>query len=241
MLHTMAGFDARDACSASVDVPNFPAALDGSFAGVRIGVPREYFFSAPELNVEVANAVEDAIGEMERAGASVHDVALTHASIARNAQRVIMMGEAYAYHEPDLQSRPELYGRWTRLQMVSGALYSAADYVQAQRVRSLIKQEVVEAMRDLDVLVMPTAIGTAPTFEGYDPDALLKAPSFMAIWNLTGQPAASICCGFSEAGLPIGMQIVGKPYDDAMVLRVGDAYQRVSEWHIRTPHLGAAA
>ena len=95
--------------------------------------------------------------------------------------------------------------------------------------------------RDLDVLVMPTAIGTAPTFEGYDPDALLKAPSFMAIWNLTGQPAASICCGFSEAGLPIGMQIVGKAYDDAMVLRVGDAYQRVSEWHVRTPHLGATA
>ena len=225
MLHTMAGFDARDACSASVDVPNFPAALDGSFAGVRIGVPREYFFSAPELNVEVANAVEDAIGEMERAGASVHDVALTHASIARNAQRVIMMGEAYAYHEPDLQSRPELYGRWTRLQMVSGALYSAADYVQAQRVRSLIKQEVVEAMRDLDVLVMPTAIGTAPTFEGYDPDALLKAPSFMAIWNLTGQPAASICCGFSEAGLPIGMQIVGKRWDEMSVLKAAAVFE----------------
>src|SRR5438445_5492719 len=90
MLHTMAGFDARDPCSASVDVPNFLSAFDGSFAGVRIGVPREYFFSASELDAEVCNAVEDAIGEMERAGASVHDVALPHASIARNAQRVIM-------------------------------------------------------------------------------------------------------------------------------------------------------
>jgi aspartyl-tRNA(Asn)/glutamyl-tRNA(Gln) amidotransferase subunit A len=117
-------------------------------------------------------------------------------------------------------------------------VYSAADYVQAQRVRSLLKREVMAAMDDLDVLVMPTAIGTAPTFEGYDPDALLKSPSFMAIWNLTGQPAASICCGFTaESGLPIGMQVVGKPFADVSVLRVSDAYQQITDWHTRAPAL----
>jgi aspartyl-tRNA(Asn)/glutamyl-tRNA(Gln) amidotransferase subunit A len=235
LLQTLAGYDAADLCSANAPVPEYAGALNGSLQGVRIGVPRAYFFDAPELNSEVRSAVEQAIADMQRAGASVRDVVLPHASIARSAQRVIMLGEAYAYHEGDLQSRPEVYGRWTRLQLVSGALYTAADYVQAQRVRTLIKAEVEDAMRDVDVLVMPTAIGTAPTFEGYDPDALLKAPSLMAMWNLTGQPAASICCGFSDAGLPIGMQLVGGAFDDSMVLRVGDAYQQVTDWHTRTP------
>jgi aspartyl-tRNA(Asn)/glutamyl-tRNA(Gln) amidotransferase subunit A len=237
MLGVMAGFDAADASSADVPPVDYVGALTGSLNGVRIGVPRSYFFDQPELDEEVRTSVDVAIAEMERAGAQVTDVTLPHAAIARNAQRVIMMGEAYAYHEPDLQTRPELYGRWTRVQIASGALYSAADYVQAQRVRSLIKREVAAAMADLDVLVMPTAIGTAPTFEGYDPDALLKSPSFMAIWNITGQPAASICCGFSSSGLPIGMQLVGNAFDDAAVLRVGDAYQQITDWHTRTPSL----
>src|SRR5919202_493881 len=81
----------------------------------------------------------------------------------------------------------------------------------------------------------PTMLNVAPTFEGYDPDAMRRAPTFTAIWNLTGLPAASVCCGFSNAGLPIGMQIVGKPFDEAMVLRVGDAYQQLTDWHTRTP------
>ena len=241
MLQVMAGFDPADASSANVPLPDYAAHLSGSLQGVRVGVPRAYFFDSPELDAEALAAVEAALTAMERAGAHLVDVTLEHASIARNAQRVIMMGEAYAYHEPDLQSQPEKYGRWTRLQIVSGAIYSAADYVQAQRVRSLIKREVADAMRDLDVLVMPTAIGTAPTFESYDPDGMLKSPSFMAIWNLTGQPAASICCGFSEAGLPIGLQIVGKPFDDATVLSVGDAYQQITDWHTRAPSLSLEA
>jgi aspartyl-tRNA(Asn)/glutamyl-tRNA(Gln) amidotransferase subunit A len=241
MLQVMAGFDPRDACSANIPTPSFADALNGSLRGVRIGVPRAYFFDSPELTAEVRAAVETALAEMARGGAEVRDVVLPHASIARNAQRVIMMSEAYAYHEADLQTRPELYGKWTRLQIVSGAFYSAANYVHAQRVRSVLKQEVVSALSDVDVLVMPTSLGTAPPFEGYDPDTLMKSPSFMGIWNLTGQPAASVGCGFSESGLPIGMQIVGKAFEDAMVLRVGDAYQRLTDWHTRMPELVVAS
>jgi aspartyl-tRNA(Asn)/glutamyl-tRNA(Gln) amidotransferase subunit A len=102
-------------------------------------------------------------------------------------------------------------------------------------MRSVINDEVRRAMSDLDVLIMPMSLSVAPTFEGYDADAMRKSPNYSAIWNMTGQPAASICCGFSSSGMPIGMQIVGKAFDDAMVLRVGDAYQRLTDWHQRTP------
>jgi aspartyl-tRNA(Asn)/glutamyl-tRNA(Gln) amidotransferase subunit A len=90
-------------------------------------------------------------------------------------------------------------------------------------------------MADLDVLVTPTSLVTAPAFEGYDPDSMTRMPSYMSIWNVTGQPALSVCCGFSSAGLPIGMQIVGRAFDEPMVLKVGDAYQQRTDWHTRTP------
>jgi aspartyl-tRNA(Asn)/glutamyl-tRNA(Gln) amidotransferase subunit A len=235
ILQAIAGFDPLDPNSARVSVPDYAADLNGSVQGVRIGVPRDYFFDTPELNEEVRVAVNTALEVLASAGARVVDVPFPHADAARVAQRAIMFGEAYAYHQPDLQSRPELYGRHTRHQLLQGALYSAADYVQAQRVRSLIRDDVQRAMRDLDVLITPTTLNVAPTFEGHDPDSMLRSPSFMGVWNLTGQPAASICCGFSDAGLPIGMQIIAKPFDEPMVLRVGDAYQQLTVWHTRTP------
>src|SRR3712207_892172 len=135
-----------------------------------------------------------------------------------------MFGEAFAYHEPDLQARPDLYGKYTRQQLMQGALYTAADYVQAQRVRSVIAREVEQVMADVDVLVTPTMLNLAPTFEGYDPDALMTTPSFTSIWNLTGQPALSICCGLSAGStpLPIGLQVIGRAFDEPMVFKVGD-------------------
>jgi aspartyl-tRNA(Asn)/glutamyl-tRNA(Gln) amidotransferase subunit A len=235
MLQVLAGFDPLDPCSASTPVPDMLAGLDGSLDGVRIGVPREYFFDVPELNPQVKQAVQAALDQLASAGATVVDVELPHAAVARAAQRVIMFGEAYAYHEPDLQTRPELYGTYTSQQLRTGAFYSAADFVQAQRVRSLVKAEADRALSEVDVLVTPTALDVAPTFEGYDPDAMRRQPTFMGIWNLTGLPALSVGCGFSEAGLPIGLQIIGKAFDEPMVFKVGDAYQRLTDWHTRQP------
>ncbi len=235
LLQALAGFDSADPCSADAPVPDMLARFDGRLDDVRVGVPRDYFFDVTELDAQVKTSVLRAIEHMAAAGATVVDVLLPHASLGRNAQNAIMLGEAYAYHERDLQTRPEVYGKWTRQQLRKGVLYTAADYVQAQRVRSLIKHEAAAALAEVDVLVMPTAIGVAPAFEGYDPDALADAPSFMAIWNLTGLPALSICCGFSETNLPIGMQLVGKPFDEPTVLKIADAYQRITDWHTRTP------
>jgi aspartyl-tRNA(Asn)/glutamyl-tRNA(Gln) amidotransferase subunit A len=235
MLQVLAGFDSLDPCSVREPVPDMLASLDGSVAGVRIGVNRPYFFDAPELNAEVRQAVLGAIDRLAAAGASVIDVPFPHGAVACDAQRVIMFSEAYAYHERDLQERSDKYGKYTRQQIQQGAFFTAADYVQAQRVRSLVKEDALRALADVDVLITPTMLTFAPTFEGYDPDALRRQPTFTGIWNLTGLPALSVCCGFSEIGMPMGMQIIGRPFDEPTVLRVGDAYQQLTDWHTRVP------
>jgi aspartyl-tRNA(Asn)/glutamyl-tRNA(Gln) amidotransferase subunit A len=235
MLQVMAGFDPLDPCTVDVPVPDMLGLMDGSLAGVKIGVPRDYFFDVPELNAETKAACLAAIDVMVAAGASARDVPFPHAEAGRIASRVIMTSEAYAYHEPDLQTRPELYGKYTRQSIRQGAFFGGADYVQADRVRSLIKAEAAAALADVDVLITPTTVNLAPTFEGYNPDSMLAMPSFTAIWNLTGLPALSLCCGFSAGGLPIGLQIIGKPFAEPMVFKVGDAYQSLTSWHARMP------
>jgi len=240
LLQVLAGFDPLDPCSVREPVPDMLATLDGSVAGVRIGLNKAYFFDAPELNAEVRQAVLSAIDCLTAAGANVIDVPFPHGEVACDAQRVIMFSEAYAYHERDLQERSDQYGKYTRQQIQQGAFFTATDYVQAQRVRSLIKEDAQRALANVDVLITPTMLTFAPTFEGYDPDALRRQPTFTGIWNLTGLPAVSVCCGFSEIGMPIGMQIVGRPFDEPTVLRVGDAYQQLTDWHTRLPELARA-
>jgi aspartyl-tRNA(Asn)/glutamyl-tRNA(Gln) amidotransferase subunit A len=237
LLQAIAGYDPLDPCTVDEPVPDFSSSLNGSLQGVRIGVPREYFFDQPELDSELRAAVEAALQLMAQHGATVKDVRLPHASLSRTVQRVIMFGEAYAFHQTNLAKQAHRYGQHTRRQLLQGALYSAGDYVQAQRIRSVLKREALAAMADLDVLIMPTSVAVATVFEGYDPDTTRRAPTFMAMWNVTGQPAASICCGFSSQGLRMGMQIVGRPFDEATVLRVGDAYQQLTDWHTRTPEV----
>jgi len=118
-----------------------------------------------------------------------------------------------------------------------GGLLSAADYVQAQRVRRLIKNEMAQALQEVDVLVTPTSPKPAALLEGYDPAATLAAPSFTAPFNVAGLPAISVPGGFSSEGLPIGLQIAGKPFDEPTVLRVAYTYQQAARWFQRRPPL----
>jgi aspartyl-tRNA(Asn)/glutamyl-tRNA(Gln) amidotransferase subunit A len=134
--------------------------------------------------------------------------------------------------------QPQVYGKYTRQMLLRGAFYSGADYVQAQRLRSVITRECLEAMADVAVIVVPTMLKTAPLLDEMDPERLLKDPIyFTGLWNVTGFPALSICCGFSGVGLPIGLQLVGKPLDEPTLFAVGDAYQQITSWHARTPAL----
>jgi aspartyl-tRNA(Asn)/glutamyl-tRNA(Gln) amidotransferase subunit A len=235
MLAVMAGFDPRDPTAAQVPVPDYTAALTGQMQGLRIGIPASYFFDVPELDAEVKAAVLEGIKVLEQAGAVVREVTIPHAEVAKNAINLIWASEGFAYHKHDLQTRWELYGRYTRTILARGALYSGPDYVQAQRVRTYFLKTVARVMTDVDVLVTPTTTTPAEKTSEIDMQRRLMGPTFTGMWNLIGLPALALPCGFSSTGLPLSMQIVGKPFDEATVLRVGDAYQSAVDFQLQVP------
>jgi aspartyl-tRNA(Asn)/glutamyl-tRNA(Gln) amidotransferase subunit A len=149
----------------------------------------------------------------------------------------IMLAEAFAYHERDLRERPHLYGEVLREKLLAGALVTGSEYVQAQRLRRRLQAEMVEALTGVDVLATPTTPNPAPPFSVVlDPDFAFPR-SNMAPFNMAGLPALALPCGFSASGLPLSLQIAGRPFDEATVLRVGHAYERATEWHTRRPSL----
>ena len=236
MLQALAGHDPKDPTTSTAPVPDYSAALRDGIAGMTIGVPRRYFFeSGPDVAPETLAAIEGALEVMAELGATVRDVDIPHVEQSRAANQTIMMGEAFAYHEHNLKTRREDYGAMVRDRFLLGGMLTISDYVQAQRVRSLIKREMAEALREVDVLVTPTSPKPAAALEGYSGGATLTGPSFTGPFNASGIPAISTPGGFSSDGLPIGLQIAGKPFDEATVLRVAYAYEQAARWFERRP------
>ena len=238
MLQALAGHDPKDPTTSTAPVPDYSAALRDGIAGMTIGVPRRYFFEAgPDVAPETLAAIEGALEVMAELGATVRDVDLPHVEQSRAANQTIMMGEAFAYHEHNLKTRREDYGAMVRDRFLLGGMLTISDYVQAQRVRSLIKREMADALREVDVLVTPTSPKPAAALEGYSGGATLTGPSFTGPFNASGIPAISTPGGFSSDGLPIGLQIAGKPFDEATVLRVAYAYEQAARWFERRPEV----
>ena len=236
MLQAIAGYDPKDPTSSRAPVPDYSASLRENLRGVAIGLPRHYFFDPdPSVSPEVVAVVEKAVTELEGLGASVREVSLPSLDYVRAANSVIMVSEAYAYHEPNLKSRPEKFGDIVRSRFRTGGLLSAGDYLQAQRARTWVRREFAAVMRTVDLLVTPTMTQPAPAFDGYDPASTIRGRSFTAPFNVTGLPAISVPCGFTETGLPIGMQIAGKPFDEPGVIQAAYTYQQHARWHQTRP------
>jgi aspartyl-tRNA(Asn)/glutamyl-tRNA(Gln) amidotransferase subunit A len=186
------------------------------------------------VDAEIVQAFEEAMAVLRRLGAEVRDVQIPSLA-ATHSFLLILLAEAYAYHERDLRTHPELYGEVLRERFLAGALISAAEYTQAQRIRSQICDETAAVLRGVDVLATPTTPKPATPF------ALAHDPSFgfpksnMPPFNISGLPTLALPCGFSASGLPLSLQISGRPFDEALVLRVGHAYEQASSWHTRHP------
>jgi len=148
------------------------------------------------------------------------------------------MCEAYAVHEPWLRTRYRDYGEILRERLSLAALVSAADYVQAQRRRRELCDQVATVMRDCDLLITAAQASEAPQIDKVPKFASLEAPNLTVPFNLTGQPALTVCTGFGERGLPVGAQIIGRPFEDTTVLRAGHAFERATSWRQRRPVLG---
>ncbi len=240
LLGAMAGYDPRDPTTSVLPVPDYTAALTGNVKGLRVGVLRAGFLdaTAPAL----VPVIEEALRALEGLGASVQDVTLGTLGLAASAAAPIISAEAYAYHEEWIKARPADYADDVRERIRVGAFVAAADYLKAQRARAVLRDEVDARLATLDVLVSPTtpiaapAVGEAEAVVGTGRmpvrGSLIR---FTRPFNVTGHPVASIPCGLTPDGLPVGLQIVGRPFDEATVLRVADAYQRVTDWHARRP------
>ena len=242
VLGAMAGYDAADPTSSVLPVPDYAAALTGEVRGLRVGLLRSFFFES--ATPEVRAAVETAARTLEKAGALVDDVALPGVRHSAAGALAVVATEAMTYHAAWLRTRRADYDPDVSTRLMVGAFVTGVHYVRGQQARALLRREVDDALARHDVLLAPATPITAPgiderqTVLGDGPSDIRSALIRLTRpFNFSGHPACSVPCGFSSAGLPIGMQIVGRPFDETTVLRVADAYQRLSDWHARRPVL----
>ena len=213
-----------------------------SLRGVRLGVPRGYFFDV--LQPDVGTACEVALDVLRRLGAETTDVDWPGVEVSNSATWTIILAEASAYHRQWFRTTPELYSDETRTNLELGEFLAAADYVQAQRVRSVLQSSVNALLHEVDALVTPSLPITAPligqsTIQLGGKERAIN-PVFIRLadpFNLTGLPAISVPCGFGANGLPVGLQIASAPLAERRVLRIAAAYEASTDWHTRRPPL----
>jgi aspartyl-tRNA(Asn)/glutamyl-tRNA(Gln) amidotransferase subunit A len=234
LLQATAGLDPADAASSPEPVPDYLAALDGSVDGMRIGVPTGYIASRSALQPEVLVSLETAVEHLRGLGAEVHEIDLPHIDHLDAIWKPVVLSEVAACHQTRLAAQGTEYGRGFRQRVLEGFFYTGVEYVQAQRGRALMTRGFDALMTTVDLIAMPSTHRTAHPFEE---QASSMSRPFMRIFNVTGQPALSICCGFDSEGLPIGLMLAGRRFDEATVLRAADAYERTTPWHERQPQL----
>ncbi|WP_439944109.1 amidase [Streptomyces sp. BBFR115] len=232
VLTALAGHDPRDPASRATAPRDYRPGADPDLTGLRVGLPRTYYFD--RVDAEVAAAVLHAVGHLEALGARLVEVDIPMARYVRATQWGLMVPEATAYHEASLREAPELYQADVRVLLEAGALMSAGDHLRAQRSRTLMRAEWARTLEEADVIAAPavpmTAVRTGQetvtwpdgTVEGVsDAYVRLSAPA-----NITGVPALTVPAGHDRAGLPIGLQLLGRPFEEHVLLRVGHAYER---------------
>lgn len=242
VLRALAGFDPRDKCSVDEPVGDYLGALDGGVDGLRVGVPTNYFFD--NVNPQVDAAVRLAISELESLGAVIVEVAVPNLELTPAVEFSIVGAEASAIHAWNIRERPEAYAPDVRVLLQAAEFVGGGAYANAQRARGLVMEGFRTAFAGVDVLATPTLpavaalVGAENVDVGNAEEALLSAyPRLCAPANVTGLPALTVPCGFSDDGLPIGLQITGEPFGEAVVLRAGRAYEAATEWHKYRPSL----
>ncbi len=241
-MNVIAGYDPRDIASANLPAPDYTAALTGDIRGLRIGAPRQYF-EAP-LDPEVRQGVDTALSLLSELGAEVREVDFPEFSDAAAISTAILMSEASAALRDVLINDGDKIYEPVRLRLEAGLFISAADYLRAQQSRSLFDRAARRLMEGVDLLAGPTEPVTAPLLLQHRVPAgeqeigvVAALTQYTRPYNITGFPAVSVPCGFSAEGLPIGLQLAGRPFDEETVLRAAHAYEQATEWHTRRPPL----
>ena len=232
MLQMLAGFDPADSITVREPVPDYAAALHAPLSGLRLGIPRDYFFE--NLQPDVAKAVESAIGLLRPKFRETRDVVLPRFQFVPQGSYDV---ELLHYQAPFFHKTPELYHPWSRRQLTELESVTAIHYVETlKRIREC-RRDIQRIFEDVDILLLPTKRDTAPTIRATVDESYKRPASNTSAFNRFGTPAMSIPCGFSSDTLPIGLQIVGRPFGEPQILAVAYAYQQATDWHTRRPQV----
>lgn len=234
ILDAIAGFDLADGNTVALPPQTTSTFAPETLEGVRIGIPDSFYFTAPGLNHEVKDAVLNALAKMVGAGATQVDVSVPYLEEAYAAWMTITFAESFAYHEPMMRNASALYGQGARRSILNGLLLTAADYLQARRMQRLAVRACERSLADVDVIVVPCTAYVSPVVENWDH---FSTPSFTGMWSLLGYPSLSVPCGFDHDGMPIGMQMIAKPFEEKRLFGTAAAYQRLTEWHLQVPEI----
>ena len=242
MLQALAGYDHRDSSSADRPAPDYRSALDGDLRGLRVGVVRHFWEEDLPANDEVKAAMEAALTVLADLGASLEDVRMRPMQDYCDVKIVIAESELFALHHQNFMTRPgdfcvDFLGR-----SLPAVLFNGSDYVHAQRERQIMLGEMDDIYERFDLLVSPSQYGPAPLLTGFNTISYFwKTPTITTPFSVTGSPAISVCMGFSDSGLPLGLQIAGRPFEDARVLQTAHAYEQATPWRQQRPSLVSAA
>ena len=244
MLGILAGYDPDDSTTSEKPVPDYEALLEGGVAGLRIGLALPNDGPAP-LEASIGAAVQAAADALGRLGARITTATLPDFTALYRAAEVMVKCEAAAMHRPWMEKTPELYANQVRTRMEAGFFIPATQYIDALRLRAhFVKEFLAAAMDGVDAVLLPAIPFPLPTIEETDtetkggPAVLKMVAGFTGLtrpFNTLGLPALSLPCGFDRNGAPIGLQLVGRPFDEALLYRIGHAYQGATDFHTRVP------
>ena len=236
LLQVMAGYDAREPNSVNIPVENYSASIARGVKGWHIALAEDEYFAPTDEAVQ--QAVSRAAEALEELGAHVERVPFPGAHQAALANGLMVVADAAAFHAERLRTQPEKFGPDVLQRLRSGEALPLNDYIQARRVQTQMRRQFATFFEVYDILLLPTTPVAAPPIEGPNAVELARLLTrYTAPFNLTGLPAISLPCGFTAQGLPVGLQMVAKPWAEAQLLRAAYAYEQASDWHTMEPPL----
>jgi aspartyl-tRNA(Asn)/glutamyl-tRNA(Gln) amidotransferase subunit A len=236
VLQALAGYDAKDAGSLRRPIPRYREALGQDLRGLRIGVLRHHWEDDIPASEDVKKAMNAALDVLRRLGAELEECRVRPLASYFDVKIIIAESEIFSVHQKNLIARPHEFGADFRSRVLPSVLFSANDYVQATREHRRMMVEMEPLYDRFDAFVM-AGMGEAPRLADYRSVSFWQKPSVFTPWNVTGQPVLGLPNGFGRNGLPLGMQILGRPFGETTILRVGHAYEQATEWHTRRPAL----
>lgn len=239
MLQTLAGHDPLDPASATQPVPDYAALIGTALKGLKIGVIRHFHEEDHKVSTATQAGIDNAEALFRNLGAEVSDVTLSPLQDWHACGSLISITERAAAYEEWARTRLGDFGERVQRRLMLGALVSGVDYVQAVRRRRELRAELKAAMAGLDVVLTAGAPGEAPALDAIPRWDVFANPSFTMPFNVSGYPAIAVCSGFGPAGLPVSLQIVGKPFREARVFQVADAFEKATDFRSKRPALVA--